>query len=491
MRDKTKDIDQNQVPLFSGLLAHAGRNPWQFHIPGHKKGAGMAPEFRDFIGTEALSIDLVNIEPVDDLHHPKGIIREAQELAAQAFDADYTFFSVQGTSGAIMTMILSTVGPGQKILLPRNIHKSILSAVILSGATPVFLTPEIDQQLGVAHGISLATVRRAVGEHPDAAALLVIYPTYYGVCSDLQSIVATAHQHGIPVLVDEAHGAHLYFHPDLPLPAMKAGADMAATSMHKLGGSLTQSSILNVRAGLVDPKRVQAVFSMLTTTSPSYLLLASLDTARRHLAVHGRETLSRALKLAEEARARINSIKGLWCFGMDIIGRRSSSFAFDPTKLCISVKELGLTGLEVERMLRQEFNIEVELSDLYNILVIITAGDTAESIDTLIHALQSIAARVTGRRVRRGRVSFPDLPALAMTPREAFFSRTEAVPFTDSAGRIAAEFVVPYPPGIPILAPGEWITSKNINYITEHLKAGLPVQGLEDRTNNHILVVAN
>lgn len=491
MRRSTTDIDQREAPLFSGLLAHAERNPWQFHIPGHKKGVGMAPEFKEFIGKGALSIDLVNIEPVDDLHHPKGIIKEAQELAALAFGADCTFFSVQGTSGAIMTMILSTVGPGKKILLPRNIHKSILSAVILSGATPVFLTPEIDQQLGIAHGISLATVRRAVGEHPDAAALLVINPTYYGVCSDLQSIVATAHQHGMPVLVDEAHGAHLYFHPDLPLPAMKAGADMAATSMHKLGGSLTQSSVLNVRAGLVDPKRVQTVFSMLTTTSPSYLLLASLDTARRYLVVNGRENLSRALKLAERARSQINSIEGLWCFGSDIIGRRSSSFDFDPTKLCISVKELGLTGLEVERMLRNEYNIEVELSDLYNILVIVTAGDTEESVDTLIKALQSIAGRVTDRRARKVRVTLPDLPSTAMTPREAFFSRTEAVPFTDSAGRIAAEFVVLYPPGIPILAPGEWITSRNIDYITEHLKAGLPVQGLEDKTNNHILVVAN
>ncbi len=481
--------EQRATPLFSGLRAHAERDPYQFHIPGHKKGAGMAPAFRNFLGPHVFSIDLINIQPMDDLHHPEGIIKEAQELAARAFGADHTFFSVQGTSGAIMTMILATVGPGEKIIIPRNVHKSVMAGIVLAGAVPVFMTPEIDPELGIAHGVSLATVRRAIGEHPDARALLVINPTYYGVAADLQGIVAAAHARRLPVLVDEAHGAHLYFHPDLPVSAMAAGADMAATSMHKLGGSLTQSSILNVRTGLVNAKRVQTVFSMLTTTSTSYLLLASLDAARQHLAVAGRQLLEQAIALANEARRQINAIPGLWCLGPDAVGDRSSSYAYDPTKLCISVKDWGLSGLEVERILREEFNIELELSDLYNILAIVTLADKAENLHALVHALQAISRRVDRTRPRKVRVHLPDLPQLAMTPRAAFYARTEQMPFAESAGRIAAEFVVVYPPGIPILLPGEWITQRNIDYINEHLQAGLPVQGPEDPSNKNILVV--
>jgi arginine decarboxylase len=490
-KQQTTKLNQEKMPLFEGLLRYSKHNPIQFHIPGHKKGAGMVPAFRDFIGRNALSIDLINIAPIDDLHNPHGIIQEAQTLAAEAFRADRTFFSVQGTSGAIMTMILACVGPDEKILVPRNVHKSILTSIVFSGAIPVFMTPEIDSQLGVAHGVSVATVRRAMGENPDAKALLVINPTYFGVASDLREIVEIAHQRHIPVLVDEAHGAHLYFHPDLPVAAMDAGADMAATSIHKLGGSLTQSSILNVREGLISLHRVQAVFSMLTTTSTSYLLLASLDTARMQLATQGKEMLSRAIDLANWARSEINAIPGLWCLDSNTMGVRSSSHQLDPTKLCISVKDLGLTGLEVETLLRDEHNIEVELSDLYNILAIISIGDVRENVEALVKALRHIADTQQHKRPRKVHVRIPDLPQLALTPREAFYRRSEPIPFADSAGRIAAEFVMVYPPGIPILMPGEWITQRNIDYIKEHLQAGLPVQGPEDATLERIRIVVD
>lgn len=484
-------LNQEKMPLFEGLVHYSKRNPIQFHIPGHKKGAGMAPAFRDFIGQNALSIDLINIAPIDDLHNPHGIIQEAQTLAAEAFRADHTFFSVQGTSGAIMTMILACVGPDEKILVPRNVHKSILTAIVFAGAIPVFMTPEIDSNLGVAHGVSVATVRRALGEHPDAKALLVINPTYYGVASDLREIVEIAHQRRIPVLVDEAHGAHLYFHPDLPVAAMDAGADMAATSIHKLGGSLTQSSILNVREGIISLHKVQAVFSMLTTTSTSYLLLASLDAARMQLATKGKEMLTQVIELANWARHEINAIPGLWCLDPNAVGGRSSSYRLDPTKLCISVKDLGLTGVEVETLLRNEHNIEVELSDLYNILAIVSIGDTGESVRALVKALRQIAEAQQHRRPRKVHVRVPELPQLALTPREAFYRRSESIAFADSAGRISAEFVMVYPPGIPILMPGEWITQRNIDYIKEHLQAGLPVQGPADPTLEHIRIVVD
>lgn len=254
-KTKTDLKAQEKTPLFTGLLEHAEKKPIQFHIPGHKKGTGMDPEFRKFIGDNALSIDLINIGPLDDLHHPHGMIKEAQELAAKAFGADHTFFSVQGTSGAIMTMIMSVCGPGDKIIVPRNVHKSIMSAIIFSGATPIFIHPVIDPNFGISHGITTDAVSKALKKHPDAKGLLVINPTYFGIAANLKKIVDIAHSYGVPVLVDEAHGVHIHFHDDLPLSAMQAGADMAATSVHKLGGSMTQSSVLNIREGLVSDRK--------------------------------------------------------------------------------------------------------------------------------------------------------------------------------------------------------------------------------------------
>ncbi|MGI6081708.1 MAG: aminotransferase class I/II-fold pyridoxal phosphate-dependent enzyme [Limnochordia bacterium] len=482
---------QETMPLFSGLLAYAAGRPLPFHIPGHKQGAGMAPEFRDFLGSNALSIDLVNIPPVDDLHRPRGMIKEAQALAAEAFGADHTLFAVQGTSGAIMAMIIACVRPGEKILIPRNVHRAVMTGIVLSGALPVFMTPEIDTEFGVAHGVSVSTVRRALGEHPDARALLLVNPTYFGVVSDLQAIVEVAHERDVPVLVDEAHGAHLYFHPSLPMSAMAAGADVAATSVHKLGGSLTQSSVLNVRNGFVNPQRIQAVLSMLTTTSTSYLLLASLDAARKQLATRGREMLDAVIALAEWARDEINAIPGLCCLGKKDVGSLSSSHGYDPTKLFISVKGLGLSGLEVEQLLRDRYRIEIEMSDLYNILAIVTFADRGSTVAALVKALREIAEGVGVRRPRLVHVRLPDLPRLALTPREAFYRNSEPVALADSAGRIAAEFVMVYPPGIPLLLPGELIEQKNLDYIGEHIRAGLPVQGPEDVSLRTIRVVAD
>jgi arginine decarboxylase len=474
-------LSQYQTPLFSGLLAHAKRNPIQFHIPGHKKGAGMDPEFRNFIGDNALSIDLINIAPLDDLHQPKGIIKQAQDLAAEAFGADRTFFSVQGTSGAIMAMIMAVCGPEDKIIVPRNVHKSIMSAIVFSGAIPVFIQPEIDKELGISHGITPEAVARALEQHPDAKAVLVINPTYFGISGDLKKIVEIAHAHHVPVLVDEAHGVHIHFHDKLPLSAMQAGADMAATSVHKLGGSMTQSSILNVKEGLVSGKHVQSVLSMLTTTSTSYLLLASLDVARKQLATKGKELLDKTIMLSQSIRTRINEIDHLHCVGDEILGSKAT-FDYDPTKLIISVKELGLTGYDVETWLREKHNIEVELSDLYNILCIITLGDTEHEAALLINALKELANECEHRQEKFEPVEvlLPDIPLLAITPRDAFYADTEVIPFEESEGRIIAEFVMVYPPGIPIFIPGEIITKENLHYIRKNMEAGLPVQGPED-----------
>ncbi|OCA87031.1 aminotransferase class I/II-fold pyridoxal phosphate-dependent enzyme [Pseudobacillus wudalianchiensis] len=473
-------MSQFDTPLFTGLKAHAAKNPVQFHIPGHKKGSGMDPEFRQFIGENALSIDLINILPLDDLHHPQGMIQQAQDLAAEAFGADHTFFSVQGTSGAIMTMVMTVCGPGDKVIVPRNVHKSVMTAIVFSGAVPIFIHPEIDPELGISHGITTDAVSRALNEHPDAKGLLVINPTYFGISGDLKQIVEIAHSFNVPVLVDEAHGVHIHFHGELPMSAMQAGADMAATSVHKLGGSLTQSSVLNMKEGLISPKRVQTILSMLTTTSTSYLLLASLDAARRRLAIEGEKLIGEALSLARSMREQINEIPNLYCVGREILGSKAT-YDYDPTKLIISVKQLGITGHEAENWLRENYNIEVELSDLYNILCIVTPGDTEREADLLIRALAHMADMFEGSEAKLHKeVLLPDIPLLALSPRDAFYADTEVVPFEESAGRIIAEFVMVYPPGIPIFIPGEIITEENLLYIQKNQEAGLPVQGPED-----------
>ncbi|OAB33847.1 aminotransferase class I/II-fold pyridoxal phosphate-dependent enzyme [Paenibacillus glacialis] len=484
-------MNHSNTPLFTALKNHAASNPVQFHIPGHKKGRGADEEFRAFIGDNALSIDLINIAPLDDLHQPTGVIEEAQALAADAFGADYTYFSVQGTSGAIMTMILSICSPGDKIIVPRNVHKSIMSGIIFSGAKPVFVSPARDENLGIDHGITTSSVRRALDRHPDAKAVLVINPTYYGLCADLKEIVELAHSRHVPVLVDEAHGVLIHFHEDLPMSAMEAGADMAATSVHKLGGSMTQSSVLNlnVKNGFVNPQRVQTIISMLTTTSTSYILLASLDTSRRNLALNGHEIAQRAIDLAQYAREEINKIDGLYCVGKEILGGEATH-NIDLTKLTIHVRHLGITGYDTENWLREHYNLEVEMSDMYNILCLVTPGDKEDTIEILLKALRELSdTYFLVNQAHELIVKIPEIPQLSLTPREAFYGDTEVVPFKESAGRIIAEFIYVYPPGIPILLPGEVISQDNIDYIIDHVEVGLPVKGPEDRYIHNVKVI--
>lgn len=481
-------MKQQETPLFTALREYATAKPLQFHIPGHKRGSGMDPEFRDFLGLNALSIDLINIPPLDDLHNPHGIIKQAEDLAAEAFLADHTFFSVQGTSTAIQAMIMSVVEPGEKLIVPRNIHRAVVTGLILSGARPVFLKPVIDERLGIAHGITPESVSAALDEHPDAKGVLVINPTYYGFATDLAKIVEIAHKKNVPVLVDEAHGIHIGFHEDLPLSAMQAGADLAATSVHKLGGSLVQSSVLNLKGNLVSPKRVKNIFSMLTTTSTSYILLASLDAARRFLATQGHKLIERTITLAENARVAINTLPGLYSPGDDLISKEV--FSYDPTKLLIHVKDLGLTGHEVDNWLRKTYNIEVELSDLYNVLCVISIGDNEETVGSLIKACLDLSRESEAWiKVPDFPDQLPKTPELKLSPREAFYAEGETISLDKAIGRICKEVVMVYPPGIPILMPGEIINRSCFNYIKNALAYNLPIQGPQDPSLETIKVV--
>lgn len=470
-------------------MEYVDRDTIPFHVPGHKKGDGMDGKFKNFVGTNVLSIDVTVFKLVDSLHHPTGPIKMAQELAADAYGADKAFFSIHGTSGAIQAMILSVVSQGEKIIIPRNVHKSVTAGVILSGAVPVYMQPEIDRSIGVALGVTPETVEKTLRENPDAKAVLIINPTYYGVATDIRRIAQIVHSYDIPLIVDEAHGPHLGFNDRLPVSAMSAGADMCAQSTHKIIGSLTQSSLLQVKGDRIDVNRVQQVMNLLQTTSPSYILMASLDVARMQIATKGRELLDKAIDLAEYTRNEINQIPGLYCFGREVLNKKGA-YAFDPTKLTITCKDLGITGYELDQILADKYHIQFELSDLYNALAVGSFGDTKEKLDSLLAALKEVSIEYANSPRRRGGViDIPEIPEQILAPREAFNSSKVAIALKNSIGQISGEFLLAYPPGIPILCPGERITPDIVEYVEEMKNAGLYVQGTEDPDVNYIKVL--
>lgn len=482
-------LDQRKTPLFDSLKEYVNRETLPFHVPGHKKGVGMDDEFRNFIGANPFKIDVTVFKLVDSLHHPKGPIKEAQELAADAYGADASFFSIHGTSGAIQAMIMSVVSDGDKILVPRNVHKSVTAGIILSGAIPVFMQPELDKKLGIAHGVTPETVKDTLKANPDAKAVLIINPTYYGVATDIKKIADIVHDHDIPLIVDEAHGPHLAFSDKLPMSALDAGADICAQSTHKIIGSLTQASLLHVKSKYVSSKRVQQVLNLLQTTSPSYILMASLDCARRQIALEGRDLLSKAIDLCNYTRAEINKIPGLYCFGEEVLGV-PGSYSFDPTKLTISCRDLGITGYELDTILADKYHIQMELSDFYNTLAVGSFGDTKEGMDKLLSALKEISEDYYGKHEKTSDfLDIPPIPTKKLNPREAFNSRKEDILLENSEGKVSAEFLLAYPPGIPILCPGEVITKEIIEYVSDLKRANLYVQGTEDITVEYIKTV--
>ncbi len=483
-------LNQDETPLFDALMEYVARDTIPFHVPGHKKGQGVDPEFKHFIGDNPFKIDVTVFKLVDSLHHPTGPIREAQALAADAYGSDATFFSIHGTSGAIQAMIMSVVGAGDTIIVPRNVHKSVTAGIILSGAVPVYMQPELDKNLGIANGVLPETVEQTLRENPHAKAVLIINPTYYGVSTDLKRIAEIVHSYDIPLIVDEAHGPHLKFHEALPMSAMEAGADLCSQSTHKIIGAMTQGSLLHVRTKYVDVARVQQIMNLLQTTSPSYILMASLDTSRRQIALEGKELLDGAIALASYVRGEINQIPGFYCYGDELLGQ-PGVFAIDPTKICITCRDLGITGFDLDMILSNKYHIQMELSDLYNVLAVGSFGDTRENMDRLLDALREISSEYMNENTRKADfLDIPPIPKQVLIPREAFNGAKLSVPLADSVGEVSGEFLMAYPPGIPILCPGEVITEEIVNYVQDLKKTGLYVQGTEDPKVENILVVA-
>lgn len=479
-------MNQNRAPIYEALEQFRKNKVVPFDVPGHKRGRGN-PELVQLLGKQCVELDVNSMKPLDNLCHPISVIKEAEELAAEAFGASHAFLMVGGTTSAVQSMVLTACKKGEKIILPRNVHRSVINALVVNGATPIYVNPDVDKKLGIALGMKISQVEKAIEDNPDAVAILVNNPTYYGICSNLKKIVEIAHAHNMLVLVDEAHGTHFYFGENMPITAMAAGADMASVSMHKSGGSLTQSSFLlagpNVSAGYV-----RQVINLTQTTSASYLLLASLDISRRNLALRGKEAFEEVEKIAAYARNEINKIDGYYAYGEELING-DSIYDFDTTKLTVYTLDIGLAGIEVYDKLRDEYDIQLELGDIGNILAYISIGDRMRETERLVSALYDIR-----RRYKKDRTGLFDHeyinPSVVMTPQEAFYAeKEEMIPIRETNGRICTEFVMCYPPGIPILAPGERITQEIIDYIVYAKEKGCSMTGPEDETIERLNVI--
>ena len=469
-------LTQDNAPIYEALERMRRMRVVPFDIPGHKRGRGNQ-ELTDFLGEACMSVDVNSMKPLDNLCHPVSVIRDAEDLAAQAFGADSAFFMVGGTTSAVQSMILYACKNGDKIIMPRNVHRSAINALILCGAVPVYVNPDVNNTLGIALGMSVSQVEQAILENPDAKAVMVNNPTYYGICSDLKKITELAHAHGMLVLVDEAHGTHFYFGDNFPLTAMAAGADMASVSMHKSGGSLTQSSFLLMGRN-VNSDYMRQIVNLTQTTSASYLLLSSLDISRKRLALHGRDIFSKTVEMAEYAREEINAIGGYYAYSRELING-DSIYDFDISKLSIFTLPIGLAGIEVYDLLRDEYDIQIEFGDIGNILAYISVGDRNRDIERLISALSEIKRRFG--KTESGLLTQEYInPIVAETPRNAFYGGKRSLPLDEAAGCVCSEFVMCYPPGIPILAPGELITDEIIKYIKYAKEKGCSMTGTED-----------
>ena len=479
------EISQENAPIYEALERLRKMRVVPFDVPGHKRGRGN-PELARLLGEKCMSMDVNSMKPLDNLCHPVSVIRQAEELAAEAFGAAHAFLMVGGTTSAVQAMVLSVAKRGEKIILPRNVHRSVIGAMVLCGAVPVYVNPQCNDRLGIPLGMTVKDVKKAIEENPDAKAVLVNNPTYYGICSDIRSMVKLAHDHGMYCLADEAHGTHFYFSDQLPVSAMEAGADMAAVSMHKSGGSLTQSSLLLIGPNMSEGY-VRQIINLTQTTSGSYLLLSSLDISRRNLALRGKETFEKVRSYAKYARGEINDIGGYYAFCRELING-DSVYDFDVTKLAVHTLDVGLAGIEVYDLLRDEYDIQIEFGDFGNFLAYLSIGDRKQDIERLVSALAEIARRFGKEKVDLMPQEYVD-PQVAVSPQDAFYADKETVELKDAPGRISGEFVMCYPPGIPILAPGERVTQEIREHIEYAREKGCTLTGAEDLEIRHLNVL--
>jgi len=487
--------DQHETPYLDAALRYRAAGFTPFHTPGHKLGKGAPDGLRELLGEACLQVDVAMAGGVEDTRESTHLIRLAEDYAAEAWGADRCWFLVNGSTSGIHSLVLTLCGPGDEVIIPRNAHKSMLAGLIFSGAMPVYLEPEVDPLWGIPLTVSAEAARRALAEHAAAKAVFVTSPTYNGLGSDLAAVAAAAHAAGVPFVTDQAWGPHLRFCPELPVDAMTAGADAAVVSTHKLISGITQTSVLMARAERISLARLDSMVAMTQSTSPQVPMYASIDAARQQMATRGAELWRGAIELAGWARGELNELPGVRCLGEEALSRRGVA-SFDPTRLTISTCDSGHSGYELETILRDEYHIAVEAADPLNIVLNVTYGDSREDLERLVAAFADYAKRFGkvagggGSAACSGLLAHtPAFTRQVLSPREAFFAPSRALPLARCGGRVSAEMVTPYPPGIPVLGPGEEISAEIVAYLLEGAAAELKVHGPEDRTLQSLRVV--
>lgn len=480
--------DQHRTPFLDALVDYVSSDPIPFDVPGHKLGS-FETDLSRKISEKFSTYDANAPLGLDNLYNSTGVIKEAEALAAEACHADHCLFSVNGTTGGILTIIMACLNVKDKIILPRNVHKSVINALIISGAIPIFVSPIIDQKLGVACGVTTQAYIDAMDENPTAKAVFVINPTYFGVVCDLKRVVEEAHKRNLIVICDEAHGSNFYFSKKLPMSAMDAGADITAMSMHKNSGSLTQTSLILTKGDRINYSEVKRAFAMFSSTSPYHILIASLDAARKEMALHGEEIIQSNLDLSSYAREKLNQIKGIHVYGQEYVKDQHSDgvYQIDLTKLVIDVRGLGMYGYEVYKKIRKEYNVQLELGEVSVVLAIVGPGTTKRHIDRLISAFQNLSDEVESSPIKQ----IPDFaysfPQTFVPPREAYDAPHCVIPLSDCLGEISAETIMAYPPGIPVVIPGEFISQDALNLIRFYSEEGGEV--LKDTDQGMIKII--
>lgn len=478
------DARQPTAPYLDALVAYGFRGPTRFHVPGHKGGAGADPGLRWAIGERPLLLDVPqDTEGIDAGPSPTPYA-QAEELAAAAYGAGRSWFLTNGATQGNHALCLALAPPGAPVVLQRNAHASLIDGLVLSGGMPVFVAPETDDELGMAHGVTPDALRAALQHALEARAAFVVSPTYYGMTADVAGLAEVAHAAGAALVVDQAWGPHFGFHPDVPPSALALGADAVLTSTHKIVGALGQAAMLHVVAGgRVDADTVARAVRLVRSTSPSSLLLASLDAARRQLAVHGEALLAGTLAAAASARAAIDAVPGCAVVGERLVGQPGVAAA-DPLRLVIDVRGSGRTGYEVAAALRAASDIYVELATHATLVLVLGLHEPVEALERLAHDFAATIGRIArhdGPPTTPVVHAAPDAPQeLATSPRDAFLGATEAVTVDAAVGRISCEAIAGYPPGIPALLPGERVTAEVVAYLRELAAAGARLHGASD-----------
>jgi arginine/lysine/ornithine decarboxylase len=481
-------LTQADTPLLDTLLRHAQNEVVSFHTPGHKNGAGIIPKLRNFTKQHVYALDVTVFPEVDSLHDPTGCIRQAQELCAKAYGSRHAFFLVNGSTGGNLSMLMSVCDPGDSIILSRVCHKSVLAGIITANIWPIWLQPKVDQYRDLIYDVSSEDVARALEKYPEAKAVFITSPNYNGITTDVRKIAELCHKHGKILMVDEAHGPHLRFHPDLPESAGESGADIYVNSMHKVLSAMSQGSVLHVNSSAVDVNRVRRVVSMLQTTSPNYLILASLDAARMQAVKQGNKLFGALLAHCAEAREELNKLPNI--FAMTREEMHNDHHDMDATKLTVNVTRTGLTGYRIEDVLAEEFRIQVDCADMFNLIAITGIGTTENDLERFVSAMGEIARRQTGDE-QNWKLELPPLTTeVVMLPRDAFFSHNvKRIPLSKAASHISAQTLVPYPPGLPVLTPGERITQDIVVYLQDLAAHTVRISGQESEALKTIKVI--